>query len=130
MPYRGDPEKARERQRRWYYAHADQVRESVRRYRLANIEKIRAYDRARGFRETDHQKTAARMATRVLRKQGPHDCENCGAPDAHAHHDDYSQPLDVRWLCRACHGIEHRRPFLCPAGEDLPSARSAAVVIA
>ena len=35
-------------------------------------------------------------------------CERCGAPKAHAHHDDYSKPLDVRWLCRK-HHMEHHK---------------------
>lgn len=26
-------------------------------------------------------------------------CEVCGDPKSQAHHDDYSQPLAVRWLC-------------------------------
>lgn len=30
-------------------------------------------------------------------------CERCGDPDSQMHHDDYSLPLDVRWLCRPCH---------------------------
>ena len=36
------------------------------------------------------------------------DCEKCGAPKAQAHHHDYSKPFDVHWLCRRCHGAEHR----------------------
>lgn len=36
-------------------------------------------------------------------------CEKCAEPKAHAHHEDYSKPLDVRWLCRKCHGLEHRK---------------------
>jgi len=30
-------------------------------------------------------------------------CEVCGAEKVDAHHDDYSKPLDVRWLCRPHH---------------------------
>ncbi len=35
-------------------------------------------------------------------------CEICGKPETVAHHDDYSKPLDVRWLCRAHHQEWHR----------------------
>ena len=34
-------------------------------------------------------------------------CEVCGAK-AHAHHDDYTKPLDVRWLCPLHHARHHR----------------------
>ncbi|WJN64498.1 putative recombinase [Erwinia phage Papaline] len=30
-------------------------------------------------------------------------CECCGNPKAVAHHDDYSKPLSVRWLCPVHH---------------------------
>lgn len=33
-------------------------------------------------------------------------CEVCGAW-AQMHHDDYSKPLEVRWLCRRHHGHHH-----------------------
>lgn len=35
------------------------------------------------------------------------DCEKCGDPNSEKHHDDYDEPLQVRWLCRACHMAEH-----------------------
>ena len=35
-------------------------------------------------------------------------CEQCGKSDlVHAHHDDYKQPLNVRWLCPVCHKEWH-----------------------
>lgn len=45
-------------------------------------------------------------------------CEVCGNPTAHAHHDDYSKPLDVRWLCRTHHVEWHKHNTpLCPPQE-------------
>jgi hypothetical protein len=39
----------------------------------------------------------------------PKSCERCGhAVDVSAHHEDYSRPLDVNWLCKSCHGKRHR----------------------
>ena len=35
-------------------------------------------------------------------------CEVCGVLKAQAHHDDYSKPLDVRWLCRDHHSAFHK----------------------
>lgn len=57
-------------------------------------------------------KIAARNAIKHLCRTGKiqrGQCEVCRAPNAHAHHEDYSRPLDVRWLCSTCHGREHRR---------------------
>jgi hypothetical protein len=35
-------------------------------------------------------------------------CFKCDAPIAEAHHNDYSKPLEIVWLCRKCH-LEHHR---------------------
>ncbi len=34
-------------------------------------------------------------------------CEVCGETKVEAHHDDYSKPLDVRWLCTTHHAERH-----------------------
>lgn len=34
-------------------------------------------------------------------------CEVCGSGTVHAHHEDYSKPLEVRWLCPAHHAATH-----------------------
>ena len=31
----------------------------------------------------------------------------CGNPKSEAHHEDYSKPLEVEWLCRKCHHDRH-----------------------
>jgi len=37
-------------------------------------------------------------------------CERCGSRRGlTAHHEDYSRPLNVRWLCLRCHGRQTRR---------------------
>lgn len=47
----------------------------------------------------------------------PSECSACGGTPVgiaargvvHAHHEDYGRPLDVVWLCPACHARAHRR---------------------
>lgn len=40
----------------------------------------------------------------------PGKCENCGNEcKPHAHHCDYTKPLEVMWLCKACHVDWHKR---------------------
>lgn len=42
-------------------------------------------------------------------------CEVCSAERAHAHHDDYTKPLDVRWLCTTHHAEWHKHNTpICP----------------
>ena len=49
-------------------------------------------------------------------KQQP--CEVCAEPKAQAHHDDYSKPLDVRWLCTKHHAEWHKHNTpICPSQE-------------
>jgi len=36
-------------------------------------------------------------------------CEVCGNPKTEAHHEDYSKPYDVHWLCRKHHNEIHKR---------------------
>jgi hypothetical protein len=36
-------------------------------------------------------------------------CIVCGSLKSEAHHEDYSKPLEVIWLCRRHHMERHRR---------------------
>lgn len=80
------------------------------RSRERHLDEVRARDRSRGYRVPDELKLRARRAVKYAIKTGRlirGDCEVCGET-GHAHHDDYSKPLDVRRLCPTHHGIEHR----------------------
>lgn len=36
-------------------------------------------------------------------------CVKCGSQKSQMHHPDYSKPLEIEWLCAACHRIEHSK---------------------
>lgn len=64
-----------------------------------------------------HQVRARNKVMKALKsgRLKPKPCEQCGmegrAKDGRnivqAHHEDYSKPLDVTWLCSKCHYQEH-----------------------
>lgn len=41
-------------------------------------------------------------------------CAECGSEKAQAHHEDYSKPLDVTWLCAGCHAAHHKKERALP----------------
>lgn len=66
--------------------------------------------RSYGSRPEIRIRREARRITRTAIQRGQlkrQPCERCGHIPAQAHHDDYGQPLIVRWLCRACHTAFH-----------------------
>ena len=81
------------------------------------------------YQSTPAGKKAVERATKNYREQNPEKyhatnivnnairdgklfaepCEICGVIDkVHAHHDDYSKPLNVRWLCPLHHAQWHK----------------------
>lgn len=69
-------------------------------------------DKRKRWRARNPQKDAAHRAVENLVRrwkragQAKPAC-SCGAPSAHAHHTDYSRPLDVVWQCATCHISGH-----------------------
>ena len=54
------------------------------------------------------QRAQSMAVAAILRGElvrGP--CSQCGTQKTDAHHEDYSKPLDVIWLCRKCHRLRH-----------------------
>lgn len=99
------------------------TRTDVAKNRAAKVDYYREFDRKRGsrmtladtrrYREENPEKyrahTAVSNAVRDGRLVKPSCCSGCGAETRlHGHHDDYSRPLDVMWLCAACHKARHK----------------------
>ncbi len=62
--------------------------------------------------DNNPEKRKAHLRLEAAKKSGkvvvPVTCERCGLQLAiEAHHDDYSKPLDVNWLCDGCHKKVH-----------------------
>lgn len=56
-------------------------------------------------------KANARTIANIYQQRGklnPCPCVDCGAIDVQKHHENYYNPLDVTWLCRACHLTRHQ----------------------
>jgi len=64
----------------------------------------REYQRKNPEKRRAHKAVEWALASKTLEKKP---CDVCGETSVHAHHDDYSKPLDVRWLCPRCHKAEH-----------------------
>lgn len=102
----------REYMRDWYAQRPGYAADQARKHRARAREyERRKYHSDQAFRE----RKLARMATNTAIRQGvivPQPCEVCGATNAEAHHDDYSKPLNVRWLCKPHHEEHHRMQYL------------------
>ncbi len=90
---RDGPEETRRKWNEWY---------------ARNKEHRKAYQNER----RDPEKEKARYAVRREIKAGklfkPTHCSECNIrKSVDAHHKDYSQPLEITWLCRECHSRVH-----------------------
>jgi len=101
------------------------VKTRVKTHRKEN-DSVRDYDRWRYYTQP-HRKAHVAKVSREYRQKYPDRykahtalnnavrdgkikrkaCEVCGNKKSHAHHEDYSKPLDVKWLCALHHQREH-----------------------
>ena len=100
-------------------------KDASRKARSADVERYREYDRARGklphrvknaiaqtkkWRAEDVRRARCHSAVARALRAGvivPEPCAMCWEPVTVAHHEDYDKPLDVVWLCQACHKARH-----------------------
>jgi hypothetical protein len=94
--------------------------------RSSKLETIREYDRDRAkspkrmkhnsdntsrWRKENPEKWAAQILVNNYLRDGKlikKSCEVCGSEKVHGHHDDYSKPLEVIWLCAEHHKQRHK----------------------
>lgn len=108
------------------------TKEDVRVHRIRNPEKIREYEARRNKlpqriasarRHTDewaerhpewrHAHYMVNNAVRDGKLSKPSVCDVCGREGRlHAHHYDYSKPLEVIWVCPKCHRDIHAEEVL------------------
>ena len=91
-------------------ANAEKVAESVKAWHSKN--KSRVAKNMRAYHKREPVKSAARRKAYQAKINGritvPDECEECGGQSPlDMHHDDYSKPLDVRFLCKPCHWAKH-----------------------
>jgi hypothetical protein len=60
----------------------------------------------------EKQRARAKLnnAIKLGKIKRPKKCSDCGTKDVpiHAHHDNYDNPFEVKWLCRLCHCKLHK----------------------
>lgn len=82
---------------------AHQARPEVKRAAAARARRY-VRDPVLRMRHEARWKTRRAIASGKLTRQP---CEVCGEPKTQAHHEDYTKPLEVQWLCVSCHRARH-----------------------
>ena len=75
--------------RRYYEKHRDKISNKRKDWYRKNKHKILAYE---AVKRALYKGDLVRMP-----------CEVCGSMSSEAHHEDYTKPLEVKWLCRKHH---------------------------
>jgi ribosomal protein S27AE len=99
-------------------------RARAREWREENMERHQANTMA--YRQRNPDRKAAQNAVYYAVRGGElvrQPCEVCGDPHVHAHHDDYTKRLEVRWLCSKHHAEADVERRAATMSESDPAAR-------
>ena len=104
--------KVRAAKRLYYANHKAEHRVYVSRYCATHRSAVAAYKAAdrKTVKGRARNKLVKAVSRGIIIK--PSRCSSCDSKCEkrllHGHHDDYTKPLDVRWLCPKCHGLLSR----------------------
>ena len=122
-----DPVKRAESQRIFRAKHPGRGAEAGRRFRERHPERVteakREFRKKHPGREAEYERKARKKnpirfrcgeilhyAVRTGKIVRPDDCSACGSTAfIEGHHEDYSKPLEVEWLCKKCHAIADKK---------------------
>ncbi len=122
----------KEYQKRWVSSNRDKMARAQKRWRERHPEYLlqRRNEYEQGLVKKKQNPESNRLACQRWREKNKHKvrahgivkkaiargilvrkpCEVCGEELVHAHHEDYSLPLSVKWLCPMHHGNVRRLP--------------------
>jgi hypothetical protein len=103
--------KIKEQDLKWVLSERKRHREKAERFRNeGRASKQKNETKANWEKQNPEKKKAHNAVNNALRygKIHRHPCCICGSK-AEAHHEDYSKPLDVIWLCPKHHGEHHAK---------------------
>jgi hypothetical protein len=109
--------------REWRVQNPEACRAGKREYFSQPVVREQNRERWRAYRAHNREKVRARKLLEDAIRHGRltrQPCERCGTPNAEGHHEDYSRPFEVRWLCKSCHTLLHfplTLPTLLPQKE-------------
>lgn len=119
-------EHAKATQNKWTTKNKERRNAQKRQWERENRDKAR--EQKRRYREKHPKQTAAHKAFREALRLGqltkPKKCSSCltipPRNKLHGHHEDYSKPLEVIWLCQTCHAARHAAPESVPTDRPAP----------
>ena len=107
--YHANRASIRSQQRDYYQGNSGHIKARTKQYREDHREEVgrkqKAYAALHKTERSAQNKMTKALARGDIVKQP---CETCGATtNIDGHHDDYSKPLEVKWLCKVCHRRHH-----------------------
>jgi hypothetical protein len=97
------------------YTHSEKGRATIKNYFRSKNGNAAIRRKYSSYFSKHPERVAVYAAVTAAKKNGdlvPQPCEVCGSERVDAHHDDYSKPLEVRWLCKKHHGELHAEQSL------------------
>lgn len=121
-----------QRQKDYYYRHLEMLRKKNRigkqKWRKDNPVEARLQDKVKAKKYAEKRKAHSKLYAKTYKKdplkvaaitilnnavklgkiKRPIKCQKCKEKKkVQAHHHDYLKPLEVMWLCKKCHELEH-----------------------